>query len=156
MLGAELVALAVLYFVVPTDPQGLGWPALLAVAGAAFVMAVVLRQTGRYRSGADADVRVDSLVLALVLSALVFALAYDGIHEADPSQFEGLGTRVDALYFSVVTIATVGYGDVHATGQLARALVTGQIAFDLVVLAAAASTLSRVVAERRRRPPEAA
>jgi hypothetical protein len=32
-------------------------------------------------------------------------------------------------------MATVGYGDVHAEGQAARALVSAVIAFDVVVVA---------------------
>ena len=44
-------------------------------------------------------------------------------------------TRVDALYFTLATMATVGYGDIHAEGQVARAMVCAVIAFDVVVVA---------------------
>ena len=39
---------------------------------------------------------------------------------------------MDALYFTMSTIATVGFGDVHATGQAARVVVTLQIFLDLI------------------------
>ena len=35
-----------------------------------------------------------------------------------------------------VTLGTVGYGDVHAVGQLARVITMIQVAFDLVVIGA--------------------
>ena len=59
---------------------------------------------------------------------------------------DGLHTRVDALYFTVVTMATVGYGDVHAEGQGARMLVIGLIIFDVVIVA----SLVRLLPQLRR------
>lgn len=61
----------------------------------------------------------------------------------------------------MTTLATVGFGDVHATGQLARALVTAQIAFNLVFVGALASVLTtrirrqanQAAAPPARRPP---
>ena len=44
-------------------------------------------------------------------------------------QFVGLQTRLDALYFTGVTMATVGYGDIHPTGQVARAVVLVQLVY---------------------------
>jgi hypothetical protein len=49
----------------------------------------------------------------------------DGIllNLVDTEQVSGLNTRTDALYFTLVTMATVGFGDIHAEGQFARAMV---------------------------------
>jgi hypothetical protein len=52
-----------------------------------------------------------------------------------PRQMAGLSTRTDALYFTLSTMTTIGYGDVHAEGQVARALVCGLIVFNVVVVA---------------------
>ena len=43
-------------------------------------------------------------------------------------------TRTDSLYFTVTVFATVGFGDIIATSQTARLLVTVQMILDLVVL----------------------
>jgi voltage-gated potassium channel len=43
-------------------------------------------------------------------------------------------TRTDALYFTVTTFATVGHGDISATSQSARIIVTAQMTLDLLVL----------------------
>ena len=43
---------------------------------------------------------------------------------------------VDALYFSVVTLATVGYGDLHPTTDVAKLFTVVYILFGLGVIAA--------------------
>ncbi|WP_398985126.1 ion channel [Streptomyces sp. AK010] len=61
------------------------------------------------------------------------------------------------MYFTVVTPATVGYGDVTPRGQEARLVTVTQVVYTFVFLTAAATALSRrphsVVAARDRRPP---
>jgi hypothetical protein len=44
----------------------------------------------------------------------------------------------------------VGFGDVHAAGQLARALLCIQLVFNVAVIATGASVLLRVVGVRAR------
>ncbi|WP_218005768.1 potassium channel family protein [Actinomadura hibisca] len=80
-----------------------------------------------------------TLVVAF-FAAVYFLLAW---------QFDGIGTRLDALYFAMTTLGTVGFGDIVAVGQAARAVVTVQTAFDLLVVTTA---LSLVVGALRRRP----
>jgi hypothetical protein len=46
------------------------------------------------------------------------------------------------LYFTIVTMATVGYGDIHAVGQFARGLVTVQIVFNLIFVGALTSLVT--------------
>ncbi|MDR6863323.1 Na+/H+-dicarboxylate symporter [Phycicoccus sp. 3266] len=53
-------------------------------------------------------------------------------------QMVGIRTRLDALYFTLSTTATVGYGDIHPTGQLARAVASGHILFNVLLLGAVA------------------
>ena len=51
-------------------------------------------------------------------------------------------------------MATVGFGDVHAQGQVARALVTVQMAFSVGFLAAVTALFRKHLGERAsRRPP---
>jgi voltage-gated potassium channel len=149
LLAGEIALLVVSYFVVPIDEGSLVVRLAFYCVGMALVVAITVRQTRRHISGVDTAVRVDSLLLAIVLGTLLFALSYITIDETQPAQFSGLTTRLDALYFSVSTAATVGFGDVHASGQLARALVLIQIVFNLVVIATAASVASRALTARR-------
>ena len=76
--------------------------------------------------------------MLLVLLVMAASLTFFLLDQVQPGQVEDLDTRTDALYFTLSTMATVGYGDVHAEGQLARALVCALIVFNVVVVAALA------------------
>ena len=139
-----LVALLVgVYFATPVkqDPSG----GLVRRAGAAVLLLVcmgALLTAQLRRSARDDDRRVDGLVGAIVSVLVVFALAFYSLEVHRPEELAGLQTRMDALYFSASTMMTIGYGDVHAAGQLARTLVLVQMVFDAVFVAAAAGLLS--------------
>ena len=62
----------------------------------------------------------------------------------------GVETRVDARYFALATLTTVGYGDVSAQGQVARAVVCGQLVFSIGVVATGASVLVKQLTGRLR------
>lgn len=94
------------------------------------------------------ELRVDGLVFAIVLGILAFALAYYRVETVDPGQFAELETRLDALYFAVSTLLTVGFGDVHAVGQTARGLVLVAMLFNVLVVTTAVTTLSSAVRRR--------
>ena len=164
-VGRGLLALAgvlVAYYVFPVDDVPSSWDVLVValglLAGLAAVVYVVMRQVrmlSRFRVG-DRSVRLDVLALAVFVVVPLFALGYYAVEAADPGQFQGLRTKSDALYFTVSTLVTVGFGDVHATGQLARVLVIVQMAFDVVFVAAAVSVLTtqmRARAAERHGPP---
>ena len=80
------------------------------------------------------------LVILLVMAA---SLTFFLLNQIRPEQVSGLETRTDALYFTLSTMTTVGYGDVHAEGQLARAMVCVLIVFNVVVVAALVRAYTR-------------
>ena len=68
---------------------------------------------------------------AFVLMVYGFALAYVATSLLDPKAFNvGYVDLVSGIYFSVVTIATVGYGDIVPTTRLAKVLVTTEFLLD--------------------------
>jgi hypothetical protein len=69
------------------------------------------------------------------LFLLLFAAAYFLMAQDDPgkSTAETL-TRTDSVYFTVTIFATVGFGDISASSEAARVLVTFQMILDLIVL----------------------
>ena len=117
--------------------------AVLLVAALIIRLAVRLSQTAR-----PADAVVIGLAVALYAGLIVFAFVDYSVAVSRPKQFSGLSTKTDALYFAVTTMATVGYGDIHASGQLARAVVTVQELFNLAVLATGATVLVNNLAKR--------
>ena len=86
----------------------------------------------------------------IIIGIVVFALADFTVATLHDGQFVGLETRTDALYFTLATLLTVGFGDVHAAGQLARALVSIQMVFNVLMLATAGQIAWRSVTEQRR------
>jgi hypothetical protein len=100
-----------------------------------------------------------AIIALIVVSLVVFSAAYEGLALAG-HQFSGLRTRLDALYFTMVTLSTVGFGDVTATGQAARAVVVVQIVYNFVFLTTGASALvqqmrGKVEQRHRQHGPEA-
>lgn len=81
------------------------------------------------------------LAFLICLSMVVFAATYY-ILAAHPGEFDGLETRLDALYFTLVTMSTIGYGDITPAAQSTRLVVMLQIVYNFVFLAAAAGTLT--------------
>jgi hypothetical protein len=124
------------YFVMPENaesgPVGVLLGAILSIVGLAAVTWVVVDEVQR----AEKRLQLSHLLLALELVVVIFAAVYFGVAANRPGEFVGLQTRLDALYFSLTTVATVGYGDISASGQLARLVVSVQLVFNLVFVAA--------------------
>ncbi|MFC6014215.1 potassium channel family protein [Nocardia lasii] len=104
----------------------------VSVAGLAWLVWVSVEHF--LRSPTAMGERIDGVLLVLCVVCVVFALVYYRMQQLHPNQFTGLETRTDALYYTLVTLATIGYGDIHAIGQGARIATMVQIVFDLVVL----------------------
>jgi hypothetical protein len=146
--------LLVAYFVVPVEPDVNGLRLALRTLGTAVLVLTVVRLvTGQVRRQLTDDVEPRSawhLAVALVAGVLTFALADYVIAISDPDQFVNLRTRIDALYFAVATLTTIGYGDVHANGQFARIAVCAQMVFSIGVIATGASLAG---SRRTAKPP---
>lgn len=92
---------------------------------------------------------IEAVVIALPLLLLPFATAYVELGNADSAAFTEPLSRLDAVYFTVTVFATVGFGDIAARSNVARVVVTGQMAVDLVLIGFIAKVLVGVVQERR-------
>jgi Ion channel len=83
-------------------------------------------------------------VCLYVLLGLGFAFAYECVGEFGSEPFftsRGAGTRSDYVYFSFVTMATVGYGDLIAQGGVGRALAVTEGILGQVYLVTAVAAL---------------
>lgn len=142
-----LALLTVGYFMLPVTLDW-GRPRLylqLLVSVLALVgLYVVLRQRVRdsLRRREQPYARVEWLLAALYLIILSFAVVYAVLGVHAPDQFVGIADRMDALYFSVTLMSTVGFGDVSAQGTLGRAVVTVHMLFNLIYLGTGIKLLS--------------
>jgi hypothetical protein len=110
-------------------PRLLFWNGVLTLLSALAFLLIVLWWV--YREGPVTGHRVRGAIAAYLLLALCFSLAYDLIEYVHPGSFtlplggtQGMQTRsASFLYFSVVTLTTVGFGDIAAVHPVARSLV---------------------------------
>jgi voltage-gated potassium channel len=134
--SAAAAALVAVYYLLPLDHLAgvpLGVSLAAGLLGLAAVTAYQVRAIIRARyPGIRA---IEALAATAPLFLLLFAATYVLMARTDPSSFNVHSlTRTDALYFTVTVFATVGFGDITATSQVARLIVTAQMILDLIVL----------------------
>lgn len=135
ILGIAL-GMLVLYAVVPV-PGSSGAAALIGMIAGLVVFVVLVGWQLHTIVRAEHPVlrAVEVVVFALPMLVVIFAFTFLTISRADPQSFsEHLG-RVDAMYFTVSTVSTVGLGDITPVSSGARIVVTFQMLFDLALLA---------------------
>jgi hypothetical protein len=131
---ATTVLLVVLYYLLPLDhiksvPLTLAGGLLILLAGSAWQLHAIIR--ARY----PALRAVEALATTVPLFLLLFASAYFTMARISPASFSTDSlTRTDALYFTVTTFSTVGFGDITPVSQSARLVVMAQMLLDLLVL----------------------
>ena len=133
--SAVTVVLVAVYYLAPLDNLS-GVPLGLTLAVGLLVLAAVASYQVKaiIRSRHPAVKAVEALAGIAPLFLLLFAAVYFLMAEADAGNFNETLNRTDSLYFTVTIFATVGFGDITATSETARVLVTVQMILDLIVL----------------------
>jgi hypothetical protein len=142
--GAAVASSTIVYFVLPVGPFGaIGTWAFVAVfaVGLMAVSALIARQVRHYRTDSTRLGSIAGLAASLYLAILFFAAVYYGLAEHMPGSITSLTTKIDALYFALAITTTVGFGDVHAMSQLARAVVAVHMVFNIGFLGLAVTAL---------------
>lgn len=78
--------------------------------------------------------RLGILLISPCLIALLARLDWT-LSRMDPHSFSEVLTKWDSVYFTITTLATVGYGDIHPVSQGARIWTTAQIVIGFVFIA---------------------
>jgi hypothetical protein len=138
--------LGIAFVVARLARAALGMPGILAVSELLFLTATVLvtMATVRHalRPGAVDSERILAALDAYLLAGLLFGVAYWTLDKFWPASFGGSPSGgldlSGAIYFSFVTIATLGYGDVIPASEPARGLavvegVSGQMYLAVLV-----------------------
>jgi voltage-gated potassium channel len=151
---ASTVALVVIYYLLPLDTTSVGFAVAMLVVGLLGLVGLVAFQV---RSIVRAPYPVLRAVGALATSAplflLLFAATYFVMDTISAGNFSEPLTRTDALYFTVTVFATVGFGDIAATTEVTRVLVTAQMVAGIVTVGIGARIIVDAVKHGRAQQP---
>lgn len=132
---ATTIVVVGLYYLLPLDHLASVPLAVILAAGLLVLLIVAAWQLRLVISASYPAVRaVEALATTVPLFVLLFASAYFVMARSSPASFSYHLTRTDSLYFTVTTLSTVGFGDITATSQTARLVVTVQMILDLLAL----------------------
>jgi hypothetical protein len=124
---------------------GLGLLALIGLV--AFQVRAIIRSSTPGLRG------VGALATSAPLFLLLFSATYYVMGSINPDSFTEPLTRTDALYFTVTVFATVGFGDIAAKTEMARALVTGQMVAGIVIVGIGARIIVDAIKRGREQLP---
>lgn len=131
--AAVVATLVVAYALLPLTGRDRWWGGAL---GTCLVLATVPVVVHRTRSVLRSPEPFQDAVAAVAIVATIVVVGPASIYfsmAAETGQFEGIVTKIDALYFTMSIVSTVGFGDVRAVGQGARLVTTLHIVFSIVV-----------------------
>ena len=132
---ASTIALLAIYFLLPLDRTSVAEAvAILGVGLLGLVGLIIFQVRSIIKSSFPALRGVGALATSAPLFLLLFAATYFVMENLVPGSFTQPMTRTDALYFTVTVFATVGFGDITAKSEVARALVTGQMVAGIIVV----------------------
>ena len=77
---------------------------------------------------------IDALVSTVSVMVIAFAISYLNMSQRHAEAFNVVLERTTSLYFTLTTLATVGYGDIHAQTDAARIVVMIQMVFNVAVI----------------------
>lgn len=94
---------------------------------------------------------VEAMMTSAPLFTVVFATTHYLINELNPGSYTQPMTRLDALYYTVTTFATVGYGDISPVSQPARVAALVQMVCGLLLVGLIAKLLFGVAQNAEQR-----
>jgi voltage-gated potassium channel len=144
---ASVAVLAMAYFLLPFTRLAEG--KLIAEFTAGILLVIVVAQTvGTLRSRYPLLRSVEAMATSIPLFIIVFATTHYLLNELNPGSYSEPMTRLDALYLTMSTFATVGFGDITAKSEPARFAILVQMIGGLILIGVVARVL--IGAARRR------
>ena len=154
LLESALVSVAVLvgYFVLPFDSRFTTATVLLLVGGLAAVAALLVWHLRSIIRSPYPRVRaVAALATTLPVFLVLFSTTYYVMSRTQVDNFSEPLTRLDSFYFVVTVFATVGFGDITAKTEAARAITTVQMLGDVAFVGLVAQVIVGAVRAGLRR-----
>jgi hypothetical protein len=129
---------------------------LLAIFSGIVFIAVLF--TDAYRSKTNSFFTPPMVLIGWISSFTSIMAGYASIYldlvRQDPYHFLGIADGMSAAYFSVVTFATVGFGDIYPVSVTAKLLVMSEIGAAVVLLPITIGTSIAQVITRRLKTPD--
>ena len=151
IVAAVAVILAA-YAVMPVDTGAWWWAALpMVILGLGVFLIVFVRQLRRVAKADFPVLRaIEAIVLTVLLFLVLFAAAALQLEAQYPGTYSESLNKVDGLYFSVTTLATVGYGDITPVTTTGRVLGIVQMLGNLALLGVAVRAIGRATRRESR------
>jgi|SRR4051794_25097623 voltage-gated potassium channel len=139
-----------LYVSAPIDQRPVGSIAVRLILGMVLLVVVLAWQIWSVRRSPHPMLRgLEVVAVSAPLLILGFAAAYFAAAHSDAGSFTQGLTRLDAAYFSVTVLSTVGFGDIAPVSQLTRSIVMSQMLLDLIFVGLVLRVLMQAVRQRR-------
>jgi hypothetical protein len=146
--GLTTTVLITAYFLLPFTLIGdAGYLVTFLIALAIIVAVLGLEFSRTLRSPYPRLRAVEAMMTAGPLFVVLFAAVHFLIATVNPPAYTQPMTRLDALYFTVTTFATVGYGDISPVSQVARLAALLQMVIGLLLVGVIARLLFGIAQE---------
>lgn len=133
-----VAALVTAYYLLPLTGYRTAGALALLVCGLLGVLLVFSWQVWIIMRSPYPRVRaVEALAITAALFLVLFATAYYLLDQSVPGSFSEPLTRTDALYFTLTTFSTVGFGDITARSETGRVVTMAQMAGGLLLVGGA-------------------
>jgi hypothetical protein len=129
------VLVVVLFAVLPADVAESASSLVVLAGGLVLLVLLVGLRRQILRDTRPRLRAAEGLALVVPLFVALFAWSYLLLSQAEHAAFSEPLTRIDAAYFTLSILSTVGFGDISAQNDLARLLVSGQIILTFTLLA---------------------
>jgi voltage-gated potassium channel len=144
------------YFVVPIGSTSTIRTTASVAVDAALVVGVIYWQARRIARAEYPEIRaMEALGTILGFFLVLFASIYRTMSHSSPKAFTQPRDHMRALYFTNTAFSTVGFGDITATTDAGRGVVSVQMVIDLVLIGAVVRLLITGAKTSLKRPPEA-
>jgi hypothetical protein len=123
------------FFILPIGHESTGRAVGRLVIDVALVATVIWWQASRIVKADYPQLRaLEALGFILALFLALFAALYLAMSHNSASTFNEPLDHMRALYFTITVFSTVGFGDITAKTDTARAVVSAQMVLDLVII----------------------
>jgi voltage-gated potassium channel len=130
-----LLVIIVGYALIPFDGSETWTVIVTALVGLAVIVVVAVLQLHAITVAHMPSIKaVETLGLLVPLVVFWFAATYYALSASSSGSFDEQLNHVGAVYFSMTTLTTIGYGDISAQTDVARVLVMMQMVVNVLVV----------------------